>query len=70
MVLTRDELLFIIDHYRDLIAYIDRRIDAIRDSNATALLDPDIIEMQIDRLIDDRKANEQRLEKFKAIANL
>lgn len=70
MVLTRDELLFIIDHYRDLIAYIDRRIDSIRDSNATALLDPDIIEMQINRLIDDRKTYEQRLEKFKNVANL
>ena len=70
MVLTRDELLFIIDHYRNLIAYIDRRIDSIRDSNATALLDPDIIEMQINRLIDDRKTYEQRLEKFKNVANL
>lgn len=70
MVLTRDELLFIIDHYRHLIAYIDRRIDSIRDSNATELLDPDIIEMQINRLIDDRKTYEQRLEKFKNVANL
>lgn len=70
MVLTRDEILFIIGHYKDLIAYIDRRIDAIKDSEATVLLDPDIIEMQIDRLIDDRKANEHRLEKFKNAANL
>ena len=69
MVLTKDEILVIIDHYEGLIVYVDRRIDAIKDSEATALLDPDIIKIQIDKLIDDRKVYENRLKMFKAAAN-
>lgn len=70
MVLTKDEILVIVDHYEDLIVYVDRRIDAIKDSEATVLLDPDIIKMQIDTLIDDRKVYENRLKMFKTAANL
>ena len=70
MVLTKDEVLVLIGHYEDLIVYVDRRIDGIKDSEAPVLLDPDIIKMQIDRLIDDRKVYANRLEKLKAAANL
>lgn len=70
MVLTKEEIFILIRYYENSIGYIDRKIDAIKDSEATALLDPDIIEMQFDKLIDDRKVYENRLEKFKAAANL
>lgn len=70
MVLTNDEVLVLIDYYEAKMSYIDQRIDAIKDSEATVLLDPDIIEKQIDKLIDDRKVYENRLEKLKNAANL
>lgn len=70
MVLTKEEVFILIRYYENIIGYIDRKIDAIKDSEATVLLDPDIIEMQFDKLIDDRKVYENRLEKFKAAANL
>lgn len=70
MVLTKEEVFTLIRYYENLIGYIDRKIDAIKDSEATVLLDPDIIDMQFDKLIDDRKVYENRLEKFKAAANL
>lgn len=68
MHLTNDETLVLVRYYEDLIGYIDRRIDDIENSEASALLDPDIIRKQIDRLIDDRKIYNRRLEKFKSVA--
>lgn len=70
MTLTNDETLVIIGYYEDIIGRIDRRIDDIENSEASALLDPDIIRKQIDRLIEDRKIQKHRLEKFKSAANL
>lgn len=70
MTLTNDETSVIVRHYEDLIGHIDRRIDDIENSEASALLDPDIIRKQIDRLIDDRKSYKRRLEKFKSVADL
>lgn len=70
MVLTKDEVLVLIDYYEAKVAYIDLRIDAIVNSEASALLDPDIIEKQMDSLIDDRDVYANRLEKLKAAANL
>lgn len=69
MVLTSSEIGVLIDHYENLIAHINRRLDVIKDSKATVLLDPDIIKLQIDKLIDDRKVYENRLKMFKAAAN-
>lgn len=68
MILTNDELLVLIRYYEDIIDRIDRRIDDIKDSDADLLLDHDIVEKQIDRLIDDRKIHENRLETFKSVA--
>lgn len=68
MTLTNEETLVLIRYYEDIIGRIDRRIDDIENSEATLLLDPDIIRKQIDRLIDDRKIHEHRLEKFKSVA--
>lgn len=68
MTLTNDELLVLIRYYEDIIGRIDRRIDDIKDSDADLLLDHDIVEKQIDRLIDDRKIHENRLETFKSVA--
>lgn len=68
MTLTNEETLVLIRYYEDIIGRIDRRIDDIENSEASALLDPDIIRKQIDRLIDDRKIHEHRLEKFKSVA--
>lgn len=70
MTLTNDETLVLVRYYEDLIEHIDRRIDDIEDSEASALLDHDIIRKQIDRLIDDRKIYTRRLETIKAVANL
>ena len=70
MVLTHDEVLVLIDYYEAKIAYIDLRIDTIVESEASALLDPDIIEKQMDSLIDDRDVYANRLEKLKTAANL
>lgn len=70
MVLTNDETLVLVKYYEDLIEYIDRRIDDIENSKASALLDRDIIGKQIDRLIDDRKVYENRLETLKAATDL
>lgn len=70
MTLTNDETSVLIRHYEDLIEYIDQRIDAIENSEASALLDYDIIRKQIDRLIDDRKIYNRRLEKFKSVATI
>lgn len=70
MTLTNDETLVIIGYYEDIIGRIDRRIDDIENSEASALLDPDIIRKQIDRLIEDRKINKRRLEKFKSVATI
>ena len=68
MTLNNDETLVLIGYYEDIISRIDRRIDDIENSEASALLDPDIIRKQIDRLIEDRKTNKHRLEKFKSVA--
>lgn len=68
MTLTNDELLVLIRYYENIIGRIDRRIDDIKDSDADLLLDHDIVEKQIDRLIDDRKIHENRLETFKSVA--
>ena len=68
MTLTNDETLVLIGYYEDIIGRIDRRIDDIENSEASALLDPDIIRKQIDRLIEDRKIQKRRLEKFKSVA--
>lgn len=70
MVLTHDEILVLIDYYKAKIAYVDQRIDAIVESDASALLDPDIIEKQMDHLIDACDVYTNRLEKLKAAANL
>ena len=70
MVLTNDETLVLVKHYEDLIGSIDRRIDDIENSEASNLLDHDIFEKQIDRLIDDRKVYENRLETLKAATDL
>lgn len=70
MVLRADEILVLIDYYSALIGHIDLRIDSIKDSEATLLLDPHIIEEQINDLIDTRKAYENRLETLKAATNL
>ena len=70
MVLRTDELLVLIDYYSALIGHIDLRIDSIKDSEATLLLDPHIIEEQINDLIDTRKVYENRLETLKAATNL
>lgn len=70
MVLTNDEVLVLVRYYEGLMGYIDRRIDDIKNSDADLLLDSDIIEKQIDRLMDDRKLYEHRLEKFKSVAVL
>lgn len=70
MVLSTDEILVLIDYYEALIGHVDFRIDAIKNSEATVLLDPDIIEEQIDDLADTRKVYENRLEKLKAATNL
>ena len=70
MTLTNDETLVLIGYYEDIIGRIDRRIDDIENSEASALLDPDIIRKQIDRLIEDRKIQKRRLEKFKSVSNL
>ena len=68
MTLTNDETLVLIGYYEDIIGRIDRRIDDIENSDADLLLDHDIIRKQIDRLIDDRKTYNRRLEKFKSVA--
>lgn len=70
MVLTSSEVSVLIDYYEAKISYIDQRIDAIVDSNAGAFLDPDILEKQMVKLIDDRDVYANRLEKLKAAANL
>ena len=70
MVLTNDETSVLVRYYEDLIEHIDRRIDDIKNSEESALLDHDIIRKQIDRLIDDRKVYEHRLETLKAATNL
>lgn len=70
MVLTNDEVLVLMGYYENLINHIDRRIDAIKSSKVILLLDPDIIEKQIDSLMDDRKLYEHRLKKLKDVANL
>lgn len=70
MVLNHDEILVLVRYYEGLMGYIDKRIDNIKDSDADLLLDPDIIEKQMDRLMVDRKLYERKLEKFKSVANL
>ena len=70
MTLTNDENLVLVRYYEDLIGHIDQRIDAIENSEASALLDYDIIGKQIDRLMDDRKTYKRRLETIKAVTNL
>ena len=70
MVLSTDEILALIDYYSALIGHIDLRIDSIKDSEATLLLDPDIIEEQINDLTDTRNVYENRLETLKAATNL
>lgn len=70
MVLTNDETLVLVKYYEDLIGHIDRRIDDIENSESSKLLDHDIFEKQIDRLIDDRKVYENRLETLKAATDL
>lgn len=70
MVLTRDEILVLIDDYKAKIAYIDWRIDDIVESHVHRILDSDVIEKQMDRLIDDRDVYANRIKKLKAIANL
>ena len=70
MTLTKDETLVLVRYYEDLMEHIDRRIDDIENSEASALLDHDIIRKQIDRLIDDRKIYKRRLETLKAVTNL
>ena len=70
MVLTSDEVSVLIRYYEGLMGYIDRRIDNIKNSDADLLLDSDIIEKQINRLMDDRKLYEHRLEKFKSVSAL
>lgn len=68
MTLTNDENSVLVRYYEGLIEYIDQRIDDIENSEATLLMDPDIIRKQIDRLIDDRKIYKRRLKKFKSVA--
>lgn len=68
MTLTNDETLVLVRYYEGLIEYIDRRIDEIENSEASSLLDPDIIRKQIDRLIDNRKICKRQLKKFKSVA--
>ena len=70
MVLSTDEISVLIYYYSDLIDHIDLRIDSIKDSEASALLDPDFIEEQINDLTDARKVYENRLETLKAARNL
>lgn len=70
MVLRTDEILTLIDYYSALIGHIDLRIDSIKDSEATLLMDPYIIEKQINDLNDTRKVYENRLDTLKAATDL
>lgn len=69
MVITKDEILVLIEHYEAEIADIDLKIYLIENSKASALLDPDIIEMQIHPLISLRDLKENRLKKLKSYLN-
>lgn len=69
MVITKDEILFLIEHYEAEIADIDLKIYLIENSKASSLLDPDIIEMQIHPLISLRDLKENRLKKLKSYVN-
>lgn len=69
MVITKDEILFLIEHYEAEIADIDLKIYLIENSKASALLDPDIIEMQMHPLISLRDLKENRIKKLKSYLN-
>lgn len=69
MVITKDEVLVLIEHYEAEIADIDLKIYLIENSKASALLDPDIIEMQMHPLISLRYLKENRLKKLKSYVN-
>lgn len=69
MVITKDEILVLIEHYEAEIADIDLKIYLIENSKAIELLDPDIIEMQMHPLISLRDLKENRLKKLKSYVN-
>lgn len=66
MVITKDEILVLIEHYEYEIADIDLKIYLIENSEASKLLDPDIIEMQTHPLIGIRDLKENRLKQLKS----
>ena len=69
MVITKDELLVLIDYYETKIANINLKIYLMENSEASKLLDPDIIEIQTHTLIGIRDLKENRLKKLKAYLN-
>ena len=66
MVITKDELLVLIDYYETKIANVDLKIYLMENSEASKLLSPDIIEIQTHTLIGIRDLNENRLKKLKS----
>ena len=69
MVITKDEILVLIEHYEAEIANINLKIYLIENSEASALLNPDIIEMQMHPLISLLDLKENRLKKLKSYVN-
>lgn len=69
MVITKDELLVLIDYYETKIADINLKIYLMENSEASKLLDPDIIEIQTHTLIGIRDLKENRLKKLKSYVN-
>ena len=66
MVITKDELLVLIDYYETKIANVNLKIYLMENSEASKLLSPDIIEIQMHTLIGLRDLYENRLKKLKS----
>lgn len=65
MVLTRDEIMVLIRYYKNYIKYANMTIDILKDPEESSLMDPDVRDEQIDKLINNCKAYKHRIEKLK-----
>ena len=66
MVITKDELLVLIDYYETKMANVNLKIYLMENSEASKLLSPDIIEIQTHTLIGLLDIYENRLKKLKS----
>ena len=63
MVLSREEIMVLCDHHKYEIWITEQRIEEVKETHC---LDKDILEMQLDRICEERQDHEDRISELQS----